>query len=150
MDKRNISISSKNGYTFDKVMLAKQYLDEIGNGKRHFPFERLVQMYNDVLGRNEKPTGCKCQSPKYYNGIMNYYRYGKLTLITNGLATEADFEKTNEERLEEAIENAENRLVGVVEESVVQEEEEEQPVEEEEKPVVRKKGRPRKNVEEEV
>lgn len=107
MEKRNISISSKNGYTVEKVKLAKKYLDEIGSNKRTFDFKRLVNMYNTILGTSEV-GGCKCQSPKYYNGIQNYYNYGKLTLINNGLATEADFEETKEVSI--PIENEENRI----------------------------------------
>lgn len=112
----NISIHAKNGYTYEKVMLAKQYLDEIGQNKRNFPYERLVEMYNEIYNRNAKADGCKCQSPRYLNGIQNFYKFGKITLIANGLATEEDFEKTNEERLQEVIENKENRIKGVEEE----------------------------------
>lgn len=104
---RNISVSKINGYTVEKVMRAKQYLDEIGSNKRNFPFERLVGMYNDVFGTNEAASGCKCQSPKYYNGIQNFYNFGKLTLINNGLAKESDFEIKEDEQ---PIENAENRI----------------------------------------
>lgn len=112
-DNRNISVSSVNGYTFEKVMKAKQYLDEIGQNKRTFPFARLVQMYNELKGTNDSEQGCKCQSPKYYNGIANYFKFGKMTLIANGVATEEDFE---DKKVEEPIENAENRIqVGDVE-----------------------------------
>ena len=109
MEKRNISVASKNGYTVEKVKLAKRYLDEIGSNKRNFDFKRLVEMYNSVFGTNEVASGCKCQSPKYYNGIQNYYNYGKLTLINNGLATDADFEtKVIEKPI--PIENEEKRI----------------------------------------
>lgn len=108
MENRNISVSAKNGYTMEKVLLAKQYLKEIGKNKRHFDFKRLVGMYNEVFGTSESPSGCSCQSPKYYNGIANYFKYGKLTLINNGLATEADFEDRAEEA--EPIDNAEKRI----------------------------------------
>lgn len=107
MEKRNISIASKNGYTYEKVMRAKKYLEEIGSNKRTFPFETLVAYYNDLLGTHELATGCKCQSPKYFNGISNYFRYGKLTLINNGLATEEDFEIKEETP---SIENEEKRI----------------------------------------
>jgi len=112
-DKSNISIAAKNGYRMDKVLKAKQYLDEIGGNRRNFNPERLVEMYNDIKGTNEKAVGCKpCAMNKFFNGIQNYYTYGKLTLITNGLATEADFETKKVEE-EKPIENAENRLIGV-------------------------------------
>ena len=121
MEKKNISVAAKNGYRFDKVIKAKEYLDEIGSNRRNFSIERLVEMYNDIKGTNERAAGCKpCAANKYYNGLMNYYTYGKLILINNGLATEADFEQKVEEE-EKPIENAENRLVGVDE---VKEEEE--------------------------
>lgn len=107
-DNRNISVSSVNGYTVEKVKKAKQYLDEIGSNKRHFDFKRLVAMYNDVKGTNESPNGCSCQSPKYYNGIQNYYNYGKLTLINNGYS-ESDFEDKKEET-PAPIENEEKRI----------------------------------------
>lgn len=120
MEKKNISVAAKNGYRLDKVIKAKEYLDEIGSNRRNFNIERLVEMYNDIKGTNERAAGCKpCAANKYYNGLMNYYTYGKLILINNGLATEADFEQKVEE--EKPIENAENRLVGVEE---VKEEEE--------------------------
>lgn len=113
MEKRNISVSKVNGYTFEKVMKAKQYLDEIGQNKRTFPFARLVQMYNELKGTNDSEQGCKCQSPKYYNGIANYFKFGKMTLIANGVATEEDFTTVKKE---DVIENAENRIqVGDVE-----------------------------------
>lgn len=108
-DNRNISVSSVNGYTVEKVKRAKQYLDEIGSNKRHFDFKRLVAMYNDIKGTNESPNGCSCQSPKYYNGILNYYNYGKLTLINNGFK-ESDFEDTVEEETPAPIENEEKRI----------------------------------------
>lgn len=92
MENRNISIAKINGYTYEKVMKAKQYLEEIGSNKRNFPFDKLVTMYNEIMGTHDSTTGCRCQSPKYYNGIQNYFKYGKLTLINNGLATESDFE----------------------------------------------------------
>ena len=112
-DKSNISIAAKNGYRMDKVLKAKEYLEEIGGNRRNFNPERLVEMYNDIKGTNEKAIGCKpCAMNKFYNGIQNYFTYGKLTLITNGLATEADFEKKKVEE-EKPIENAENRLIGV-------------------------------------
>ena len=124
MENRNISIAKVNGYTFEKVMKAKQYLDEIGSNKRNFPFDRLVKMYNDVLGTNESPSGCKCQSPKFFNGIQNFYKFGKLTLINNGIATEEDFAKKEEKP--QPIENAENRInLGTLEvEPIVEEKEE--------------------------
>lgn len=113
MEKRNISVSKVNGYTFENVMKAKQYLDEIGQNKRTFPFARLVQMYNELKGTNDSEQGCKCQSPKYYNGIANYFKFGKMTLIANGVATEEDFTTVKKE---DEIENAENRIqVGDVE-----------------------------------
>ncbi len=107
METRNISIAKKNGYTLPKVLRAKQYLEEIGNNKRNFPFEKLVTYYNDLLGTHDSTQGCRCQSPKYYNGIHNYFTYGKLTLINNGLATEADFELKEETPV---IENEAERI----------------------------------------
>lgn len=108
MEKRNVSISSKNGYTYEKVMKAKQYLEEIGSNRRTFPFDKLVDMYNELYNANESKNGCKCQGSKYYIGIQNFYKYGKLTLVNNGLATDEDFELKREEP---TIENAENRIV---------------------------------------
>lgn len=108
MEKRNISVAKINGYTYEKVMKAQGYLKEIGSNRRTFPFDKLVRYYNDILGTKDSENGCKCQAPKYYNGIQNYVKFGKLTLINNGLATEADFE---EKKVEEPIENADNRIV---------------------------------------
>ena len=136
MEQRNISIASKNGYTYEKVMKAKKYLDEIGSNRRNFDFATLVGYYNDILGTRESTQGCKCQSPKYYNGIQNYYKYGKLTLINNGLATESDFEDKKEEVQE--VENVENRI-NLGTEEVPSEEVKEETVE-----VKKKGGRPKK------
>lgn len=108
MEKRNISVAKINGYTYEKVMKAQGYLKEIGSNRRTFPFDKLVRYYNDILGTKDSENGCKCQAPKYYNGIQNYVKFGKLTLINNGLATESDFE---EKKVEEPIENADNRIV---------------------------------------
>jgi len=107
MENRNISIASKNGYTYQKVMKAKEYLEEIGSNRRNFPFEKLVTYYNEILGTHDSTQGCRCQSPKYYNGIANYFKYGKLTLINNGLATESDFEVKEETPV---IENEAERI----------------------------------------
>ena len=127
----NVSVAVKNGYRMDKVLKAKEYLKEIGQNRRTFDIERLVEMYNDIKGTHEKAQGCKpCAANKYYNGIENYYRYGKLTLITNGLAVEEDFEDKVVEEQPKEVENAENRLVGVeeeVKEEVVEEVKEEEP-----------------------
>lgn len=145
MEKRNISISAKNGYTLEKVLKAKQYLMEIGQNRRSFPFEKLVAYYNDILGYNDSPSGCKCQAPKYYNGINNYYNFGKLTLLNNGLATEADFEEQKAEP--QAIENEANRIVLGASEAVSGDEVEDTKVEENNEAEEPKKKRSKKNVE---
>jgi hypothetical protein len=146
METRNISIAKKNGYTLPKVLRAKQYLEEIGTNKRNFPFEKLVTYYNDLLGTHDSTQGCRCQSPKYYNGIHNYYTYGKLTLINNGLATEADFELKEETPV---IENEAERInLGteeIVSEAVSEEKVDDVKEEEEEEPTVKKKGTKKKN-----
>ena len=108
MEKRNISVARINGYTYEKVIKAQGYLKEIGSNRRSFPFDKLVRYYNDILGTKDSEQGCKCQAPKYYNGIANYVKFGKLTLINNGLATEEDFTDKKEAQ---PIENAENRIV---------------------------------------
>ena len=153
MENRNISIASKNGYTYEKVMKAKKYLEEIGSNKRTFPFETLVAYYNDLLGTHELATGCKCQSPKYFNGISNYFKYGKLTLINNGIAKEEDFEIKEETP---GIENEENRInlgneasESVSEDKVDDTKEEENKASDEaknESTEKKKVGRPKKNV----
>jgi hypothetical protein len=153
-DNRNISVSSVNGYTVEKVKRAKQYLDEIGSNKRHFDFKRLVAMYNDIKGTNESPNGCSCQSPKYYNGIQNYYNYGKLTLINNGFK-ESDFEDNVEEETPAPIENEEKRInlgtEAILEpsDSVSEDKVEDDKVEEKEAVTEEKKkvGRPKKSKE---
>ena len=95
-----VSVASKNGYTKANVIKAKKYLKEIGSDRRNFPVERLVEMYNDVKGTNEKSVGCKpCQATKFYNGLQNYAYFGELTLINNGICTkdELDINKVAEE-----------------------------------------------------
>ena len=143
-DKRTVSISAKNGYTLEKVLKAKKYLEEIGSNKRNFPFEKLVQYFNELHGTNDSTNGCRCQSPKYYNGIANFYKYGKLTLINNGLATEEDFEMKKEA---EPIENEANRIDLGHSESVSEVEVEDTKEEKNEEPTEEKKkvGRPKKS-----
>lgn len=152
MSNRNISIASKNGYTLEKVMKAKQYLDEIGNGRRTFPFEKLVGYYNELFNTHEPVTGCKCQSPKYYNGIQNFYKYGKLTLINNGLASEEDF-KLKENKPEEVADNRIDLGEEIVSDALkdddidsTKEEAKEEVIEEKNEVIEKpKKGRPKKN-----
>lgn len=84
----NVSIAAINGYTKENVIKAKRYLKEIGNDRRNFPIERLVEMYNDIKGTKEKAVGCKpCQATKYFNGIQNYAYFGELTLVNNNKCT---------------------------------------------------------------
>lgn len=134
MEKRNISVARINGYTYEKVIKAQGYLKEIGSNRRAFPFDKLVRYYNDILGTKDSEQGCKCQAPKYYNGIANYVKFGKLTLINNGLATEEDF--ADEKKVEEKIENADNRIVlgdvSEASESVSEDKVEDSPSEDEE------------------
>lgn len=88
-----ISVASINGYTKENVIKAKRYLKEIGNDRRNFPIERLVEMYNDVKGTKEKAVGCKpCQATKYFNGLQNYAYFGELTLINNNKCTKDDLD----------------------------------------------------------
>lgn len=87
-DGANISVAQINGYTKENVIKAKRYLKEIGNDRRNFPIERLVEMYNDIKGTKEKAVGCKpCQATKYFNGIQNYAYFGELTLVNNNKCT---------------------------------------------------------------
>ncbi len=96
-DGRNVSVASKNGYTLQGVRKAKKYLDEIGHNRRNFPIDKLVEYYNDVKQANATASGCKpCQATRFYNGILNYYEYGKLTLVANGLATEEQIDNYEE------------------------------------------------------
>lgn len=84
----NVSVASVNGYSKDKVILAKRYLKEIGSNRRTFPIERMVEMYNEVKGTKEKAQGCKpCQATKYFNGIQNYAYFGELTLVNTNKCT---------------------------------------------------------------
>ena len=99
---KNIAVSKVNGYTLELVKLAKSYLDEIGKNRRSFPLERLVEMYNTLKGTHETAKGCKpCGMAKYYNGIQNFYTYGKMTLISVGKATEEDFATSRSDSLRE-------------------------------------------------
>ena len=149
MENRNISIAKINGYTYEKVMRAKKYLEEIGSNRRNFDFATLVTYYNDIMGTNEMTSGCKCQGPKYYNGIQNYFRYGKLTLINNGLAKEEDFEIKEETPEEfnkvERIQLGTPEAISEASESVSEDKVDNDKVEEKEEPVEKKsKGRPKK------
>ena len=123
---RNVSVSTKNGYSIEKVRKAKEYLKEIGSNRRNIPVERLVEMYNDIKGTREKAVGCKpCQANKYYMGIQNYVTYGEMTLINNGIATKEDLDIEKKEEV-------------IIEEEAITEE----------KPV-KKAGRPKKVADEE-
>lgn len=102
-----VSVAAKNGYTKEGVILAKRYLKEIGSDRRNFPIERMVEMYNEVKGTNEKSVGCKpCQATKFYNGLQNYAYFGELTLINNNICTkdELDLDKIDEEKKEPEVE----------------------------------------------
>lgn len=89
----SVSVASANGYTKDKVILAKRYLREIGKNKRNFPIERLVEMYNTVKGTREKAEGCRpCQASKFYNGISNYALYGEMTLVNTHKCTREELD----------------------------------------------------------
>ena len=84
----NVSVASVNGYSKDKVILAKRYLKEIGSNRRTFPIERMVEMYNEVKGTKEKAQGCKpCQATMYFNGLQNYAYFGELTLVNTNKCT---------------------------------------------------------------
>lgn len=128
-DGKHISVSNINGYTVEKVLKAKEYLKEIGANRRNFPIERLVEMYNEIKGTREKAVGCKpCQANKYYMGLQNYVTYGEITLVNNGVdPDELDPKNVEEEKVD----------VEVTEENI------------EVKPV-KKAGRPKKVIDEEV
>lgn len=128
-DGRNISVSTKNGYSLEKVLKAKEYLKEIGSNRRNFPIERLVEMYNEIKGTREIAVGCKpCQANKYYMGLQNYVTYGEITLINNGIATKEDLNPELIKKEEPIIEEVKEEII-------------------EEKP--KKAGRPKKVVDEE-
>lgn len=128
-DGKHISVSNINGYTVEKVLKAKEYLKEIGANRRNFPIERLVEMYNEIKGTREKAVGCKpCQANKYYMGLQNYVTYGEITLVNNGVdPDELDPKNVEEEKVD----------IEVTEDNI------------EVKPV-KKAGRPRKVIDEEI
>lgn len=143
----NIAVAKVNGYTYEKVMKAKKYLEEIGSNRRNFPFDKLVTYYNDVFGTHDSVSGCKCQSPKYYNGLQNYFKYGKLTLINNGLAKEEDFElKEEPEPIAENRINLGTEAISEPSDSVSEDKVDNDKVEEKEAVTEEKKskGRPKK------
>lgn len=105
----NISVSKVNGYTKDNVLLATEYLKEIGNKMRTFPFSRLVEMYNTLYKTNESASGCKCHASKYYNGIKNFRHFGLHTLIANGIIKDESELELDEPKTDD-VENSENRL----------------------------------------
>lgn len=127
-DGKHISVSNINGYTVEKVLKAKEYLKEIGANRRNFPIERLVEMYNEIKGTREKAVGCKpCQANKYYMGLQNYVTYGEITLINNGV----DPDELDPKNVEEEVD------IEVTEDKI------------EVKPV-KKAGRPKKVIDEEI
>ena len=98
-DGRNVSVSSVNGYTAEKVLKAEEYIKEIGGNIRTFPLERLVEMYNDIKGTKDKVPSCRCQASKYFMGLQNYITYGRLTLAANGIDIDAKEEEIKEEEV---------------------------------------------------
>lgn len=102
-DGRNISVSSVNGYTAEKVLKAEEYIKEVGGNIRTFPLERLVEMYNDIKGTKDKVPSCRCQASKYFMGLQNYVTYGRLTLAANGIDVDAKEEVVEEEVVNEEV-----------------------------------------------
>lgn len=110
-DGRNISVSSVNGYTAEKVLKAEEYIKEVGGNIRTFPLERLVEMYNDIKGTKDKVPSCRCQASKYFMGLQNYVTYGRLTLAANGIDVDAKEEVVEEEVVnEEVVEDVPKKL----------------------------------------
>lgn len=103
-DGKNVSIAKINGYTAENIKKAEEYLKEIGGNMRAFPLERLVEMYNDIKGTNDKVPSCRCQASKYYMGLQNYVTYGRLTLSANGIDVDAkEEEPINDVPVEEEV-----------------------------------------------
>ena len=110
-DGRNVSVSSVNGYTAEKVLKAEEYIKEVGGNIRTFPLERLVEMYNDIKGTKDKVPSCRCQASKYFMGLQNYVTYGRLTLAANGIDVDAKEEVVEEEVVnEEVVEDVPKKL----------------------------------------
>lgn len=108
-----IYTKASNGYTLEKVLFGMKFIDKIHGNPRNASLQELVDTYNFLKNTNETPIGCKpCQMTKFWMGINNYVKYGKMTLLATNKCTEDDF-VLNKEESELPIENEEQRLVGV-------------------------------------
>lgn len=81
---RTIAVSSKNGYTIEKVQKAVEFVKHAT--RRGTKFEDYLNMYNYLKGTNEVLPNCKvCGAAKFIAAVENYAKYGYLTLVANGV-----------------------------------------------------------------
>ena len=106
--KHNISVSTVNGYTEEKVKKAIKFVKK---ANRRTPLNEYLQMYNYLKDTNEVVRGCNsCAYTKYKLAVERYAKYGYLTLVNTGTdpsLLDADLVETKED---EHVENEKERI----------------------------------------
>ena len=105
---KNIVVAKGHGYTVEKVKKVMQFINSSG---RNTTVQEWVDIYNYIKGTNDNVPSCKpCAAAKYTQSVRNYAKYGYLTLINEGHKPE-EFGIGEEKKVQEPIENEENRIV---------------------------------------
>ena len=106
--KHNISVSTVNGYTEEKV---KKAIEFVKKANRRTPLNDYLQMYNYLKDTNEVVRGCNsCAYTKYKLAVERYAKYGYLTLVNTGTdpsLLDTDLLETKED---EHVENEKERI----------------------------------------
>lgn len=106
--KHNISVSTVNGYTVEKV---KKAIEFVKKANRRTPVNDYLEMYNYLKDTNEVVRGCNsCAYTKYKLAVERYAKYGYLTLVNTGTdpsLLDTDLAETKEV---EQIENEKERI----------------------------------------
>ena len=106
--KHNISVSTVNGYTVEKV---KKAIEFVKKANRRTPLNDYLQMYNYLKDTNEVVRGCNsCAYTKYKLAVERYAKYGYLTLVNTGTdpsLLDTDLVETKED---EHVENEKERI----------------------------------------
>lgn len=106
--KHNISVSTVNGYTEEKV---KKAIEFVKKANRRTPLNDYLQMYNYLKDTNEVVRGCNsCAYTKYKLAVERYAKYGYLTLVNTGTdpsLLDTDLVETKED---EHVENEKERI----------------------------------------
>ena len=106
--KHNISVSTVNGYTEEKV---KKAIEFVKKANRRTPLNDYLEIYNYLKDTNEVVRGCNsCAYTKYKLAVERYAKYGYLTLVNTGTdpsLLDTDLVDTKED---EHVENEKERI----------------------------------------